>query len=147
MKNDIESEMAMDESMADSRVETFPTLDPETSAVVPVCQRETEETEGGGGKTKAQHDKEVKIEANAYDKDISIVNTCLIEKVNRYETHEFEEVVLDDTTKAIGQRHMEYSMIVLETSAVALSRKSSRVREMKRNRRGPGPKGSRILLA
>ena len=29
----------------------------------------------------------------------------------------------------------------------ALSRKSSRVHEMKRNRQGPGPKGSRILLA
>ena len=28
-----------------------------------------------------------------------------------------------------------------------LSRKSSRVREMKRNRRGPGPEGCRILLA
>ena len=70
-------------------------------------------------KKKTQHDEEVKIEADAYDEDISIVNTCLIEKVNRYETHEFEEVVMDDTTKAIGQMHMEYSMLVLETWAVA----------------------------
>ena len=86
-----------------------------------MCQRETGETEGGGGQTnfKAQHDEEVKIEADAYDEDISIVNTCLIEKVNRYETHEFEEVVMDDTTKAIGQRHMENSMLVLETWAIA----------------------------
>ena len=86
-----------------------------------MCQRETGETEGGDGKTnfKAQHDEEVKIEADAYDEDISIVNTFLIEKVNRYETHEFEEVVMDDTAKAIGQKHMEYSMLVLETWAVA----------------------------
>ena len=70
-----------------------------------MCQRETGETEGGGGKTnfKAQHDEEVKIEADVYDEDISIVNTFLIEKV---ETHEFEEVFMNDTTKAIGQRHM-----------------------------------------
>ena len=92
---------------------------PETSAVAPVCQRETGETEGGGGKIKVQHDEEVKIEADVYDEDICIVNTFLIEKVNRYETHEFEEVVMDDTTKAIGQRHMEYSMLVLETWAGA----------------------------
>ena len=161
-ENDIESEMAMDESTADGHVETFLTPDLETSAVAPLCQRETGETEGGGGKTKAhheeeedrgrkdfptpiletsavaplcqretgeteggggkikvQHDEEVKIEADVYDEDICIVNTFLIEKVNRYETHEFEEVVMDDTTKAIGQRHMEYSMLVLETWAVA----------------------------
>ena len=48
----------MDESMADGRVETFSTLAPETSAVAPVCQRETGDTEGGGGKTKAQHEQE-----------------------------------------------------------------------------------------
>ena len=162
MTNDIESEMAMDESMADGHVETFLTPILETSAVAPLCQRETRETEGGGGKTKAhheaeedrgrkdirtpvletlavapvcqcetgemeggggktktQHDEEVKIEADAYDEDISILNTCLIEKVNRYETHEFEEVVMDDTPKAIGQSHMEYSMLVLETWVVA----------------------------
>ena len=58
MTNDIESEVAMDESTADSRVETFSTLIPETSAVAPVCQRETGETEGGDGKTKAQHEEE-----------------------------------------------------------------------------------------
>ena len=58
MTNNIESEVAMDESTTDSHVETFPTLDPETSAVAPVCQRETGETEGGDGKTKAQHEEE-----------------------------------------------------------------------------------------
>ena len=58
MTNDIESEVAMDESTADSRVETFSTLIPETSAGAPVCQRETGETEGGDGKTKAQHEEE-----------------------------------------------------------------------------------------
>ena len=118
-KKDIKLEVARDESMADGHVETFPTPLLETSAVAPVCQRETGEPEGDSGKTKAQHDEELKIEDDVYDEDISIVNTCLIEKVNRYETHEFEEVVMDDTTKAIGQRHMDYSMLVLETWAVA----------------------------
>ena len=47
MTNDIESEVALDESTADSRVETFSTLVPETSTVVPVCQCETGETKGG----------------------------------------------------------------------------------------------------
>ena len=57
-KKDIKSEVAMDESMADGHVETFPTPVLETSAVVPMCQRETGETKGGGGKTKAQHKEE-----------------------------------------------------------------------------------------
>ena len=43
----------MDESMADDRVETFSTLVPKTSAVAPVCQHETEESDGGSGKMKA----------------------------------------------------------------------------------------------
>ena len=57
-KKDIESEVAMDESMADGRVETFSTLVPETSAVTPVCQRETGEKGGSGRKTKDQHEDE-----------------------------------------------------------------------------------------
>ena len=61
-----------------------------------MCQRETEEMEGDGGKTKAQQHEEVKIEADAYDEEINIVDTCLIEKVNRYETHEFEEMDKDN---------------------------------------------------
>ena len=52
VKTNIESKVAMEASTADSRVETFPTLDPETSAVVPVCQRETREMEGGDGVVK-----------------------------------------------------------------------------------------------
>ena len=95
-KKDIKSEVAMDESMADGHVKTFPTPVLETLAVAPVCQRETGETEGRGGKKTAQHDEEVKIEANAYDEDISIVDTCLCEKVNRYEAHEFEEMDKDN---------------------------------------------------
>ena len=74
----------------------FPTPVLETSAVALVCQRETGETEGGSGKTKAQHNEEVKIEVDAYDEDISIVDTCLCEKVNRYEAHEFEEMDKDN---------------------------------------------------
>ena len=56
MRDDIESKMAMHESTADDHVKTFPTLDLETSAVAPKCQRETGETESDG---------EAKIEANA----------------------------------------------------------------------------------
>ena len=55
-KKGIKSEVVVDESMADGRVETFSTLVLESSAVAPVCKRETGETEGGGGKTKAQHE-------------------------------------------------------------------------------------------
>ena len=33
--------------------------------------------------------------------------------------YDIKEVVIDDTAKAIGQRHMEYSMLALETWAVA----------------------------
>ena len=57
-KKDIKSKVAMDESMADGHVETFPTPVLETSAVAPVCQRETGETKGGGGKTKGRHEEE-----------------------------------------------------------------------------------------
>jgi hypothetical protein len=56
MRKDIESKMAMHESTADDHVKTFPTLDLETSAVAPKCQRETGETESDG---------EAKIEADA----------------------------------------------------------------------------------
>ena len=88
MTNDIESEVAMDESTADSRVETFPTLDPETSAVAPVCQRETGETEGGDGKTKAQH----KEEEDQGRKGIAtpILETSAVVHVHQRETGETE---------------------------------------------------------
>ena len=58
MTNDIESKAVMDELTADSRVETFSTLVPETSAVAPVCQCETGDMESGDGKTKAQDEEE-----------------------------------------------------------------------------------------
>ena len=38
----------------------------------------------------------MKIEADAYDEEINIVDTCLIKQVNRYETHEFEEMEKDN---------------------------------------------------
>ena len=34
----------------------------------------------------------VKVEANAIDEETSIVKACLIEMVNRYQAHEFEEM-------------------------------------------------------
>ena len=98
-KKDIKSKVAMDDSMADDHVKTFPTPVPETSKVVPVCQRETRETEGGGGKTKAQHDEEVKIEVDVYNENISIIDTCIIKKINRYEAHELEEMDNDNDLK------------------------------------------------
>ena len=60
-KNDIESEVAMDESMADGHVETFSTLVPETWADASESKRETQETEGGG--------EEVKAEANTCEEE------------------------------------------------------------------------------
>ena len=57
-KKDIKTEVVMDESMANGRVKIFSTPVLETSAVAPVCQCETRETEGGGGKMKARHEEE-----------------------------------------------------------------------------------------
>ena len=53
-KDDIESEVAMNESMADGRGKTLPTLIPEISAVVFENQRETGEAGGGGKKGKVR---------------------------------------------------------------------------------------------
>ena len=61
--NDIDSEVAMDESTMDSCVKTFSTLVPETSAVALVCQCETGDTEGDGDSTK--------VEADAYEGEIA----------------------------------------------------------------------------
>ena len=72
-KDEIESEVAMNESMTDGRGKTLPTLIPEILAVAFEKQCETRETEGGGEKTKA--------EADAYNGDIA-------EKVDMCETTE-----------------------------------------------------------
>ena len=72
-KDDIESEVAMNESMTDGRGKTLPTLIPEILAVAFEKQCETRETEGGGEKTKA--------EADAYNGEI-------VEKVDMCETKE-----------------------------------------------------------
>ena len=57
--NDIELEVAMDDSMADSRVKTFSTLVLETWAVVFKNQHEIEEAEAA--------DDETNVEADAYE--------------------------------------------------------------------------------
>ena len=57
---------------------------PETSAVAPVCQHETEETEGVG--------EELKVEKNTCDEERRIIEACLIKKVNGYKAHEIEEI-------------------------------------------------------
>ena len=64
-KNDIESEVAMGEVMADGHVETFSTFVPETWVVAPESQRKTQEMEGGS--------KEAKIKVDPCDEDGSII--------------------------------------------------------------------------
>ena len=60
------------------------TLDLETWAIASGNQCRTQETEGGG--------EEAKVEAYACDKEASIIDAFLIEKVNGYEAHEFKEM-------------------------------------------------------
>ena len=118
-KKDIESEMAMDESMVDGCFETFSTLVPETWAVASECQRETQATEGGGEKAK--------VDADTCDKEGSIIEACSIKKVNGCEVNEIQEVAtkndnkevaMDDTVKVVEQRHMESSTPILKNSAI-----------------------------
>jgi hypothetical protein len=89
-KDEIESEVAMDESMADCHIETSPPLIPETPAVAIERQRETEETEGGGEKTK--------VEVDAYNGEIA-------------ENMAMGETMEDDNTE-------DSYPLILETSAV-----------------------------
>ena len=88
MTNDIESEVAMNESTADSRVETFSTLVLETSAVAPVCKCETREMEGSGGKMKAQHEEEEDQRRKGIP--TPIVETSAVLPVHQRETGETE---------------------------------------------------------
>ena len=123
MTNDIESEVAMDESTTDSHVDTFFTLVPETSAVAPMCQRETGETEGGDGKTKAQH----KEEEDRGRKDIPtpILETSAVVHVRQRETGETECVDKkeddrkgDEEDKVNVNERRDSFTLVPETSAV-----------------------------
>ena len=83
--NDVGIEIAMDymAKANDENVWISSTLVLETLEITSLNQCKTQEMETSG--------EEVKIEA-AYDEDISIVETCLIEKVNRYESHEFKDM-------------------------------------------------------
>ena len=93
-KDDIDSKVAVDESMADDHIETSPPLIPETPAVAFERQRETEETEGGEEKTK--------FETNACDKEIA------------------KKMAMCETTK---DGNVEDScQLILETSAVAFEK-------------------------
>ena len=56
--NGIQMEVAMDKSSVINGAEDFSAPVLRTSAVVPVCQRETRETEADGGKRKARHEEE-----------------------------------------------------------------------------------------
>ena len=97
-KKDIESEMTMDESMVDGCFETFSTLVPETWAVASECQRETQATEGGGEKAK--------VDADTCDKDGSIIEACLIKKVNGCEVNEIQEVATKNDNKEVAMDDM-----------------------------------------
>ena len=72
------------------------------------------------------------------------VITTSIEEDNGCEAHEIEEattkndikeVAMDDTAKAVNQRYMEYSMLVLETWAVA-TKSQRETQEMKGGDKG-----------
>ena len=75
----------------DVHVLTSSTLALETMEIASSNRCKTQEMEG--------EVEEVKVKTDAYDEDISIVETCLIEKVNRYEAHEFEEMDNDNDLK------------------------------------------------
>ena len=120
INNDIESEMAMDESMADGHVETFLTPVLETSAVAPLCQRETGEMEGGGGKTKAHHEDEE--DRGRKDFPTPILETSAVAPLCQRETGETEGG--GGKTKAHQEEEEnrgreDFPTPVLETSAVA----------------------------
>ena len=92
-KDEIESEVAMDESMADCHIETSPPLIPETPAVAIERQRETEETEGGGEKTN--------VEADEYDEEIAEKNAK-------------GETTKEGNTEDSCQQYLETSAVVSE---------------------------------
>ena len=108
---------------------------PETWAVAIESQRETQEMEGDSkGKDQdgvrnkmAEQSSEREDDGHVGSVDPKDVITTSIEEDNGCEAHEIEEatwkddikeVVMDDMTKAIEQRHMQ-SMLVPETWAVA----------------------------
>ena len=111
-KNDIQSEMAMDESMVDGHVETFLTLHLETCAIVSENRCKTQETRGDG--------KNQKVETNTCDEERSIIKNFLIEKINGYEAHDFEEIAMENDVKAkmVNGHEEPFPTLVLETWAL-----------------------------
>ena len=89
-ENDVRFEIAMDDTTKanDEHVWTSSTLVLDTLAIASSNRCKTQEMEGDK--------EEVKVEADAYDEEKSIVEACLIEKVNRYAAHEFEEMDKDN---------------------------------------------------
>ena len=112
MKNDIESEVAEDESMADGCVETFSTLVPETWAVASKRQRETQETEGGG--------EEVKAKINTCKEEGRVIEACSIKRINEYKAHESKKIVMknDIKPKRVDDDEETFPTKVLETWAL-----------------------------
>ena len=89
-ENDVRFEIAMDDTTKanDEHVWTSSTLVLDTLAIASSNRCKTQDMEGDK--------EEVKVEADAYDEEKSIVEACLIEKVNRYAAHEFEEMDKDN---------------------------------------------------
>ena len=114
-KNDIKSEMAMDESMADGRVETFSTLVPETWADASESKHETQEMEGGS--------EEVKAKINTCKEERRIIEACSNKRINGYEAYESKEIATKNDIESemamdesMADGHVEtFSTLVPET--------------------------------
>ena len=100
-----------------------PDVAPKTSAVAPVCQRETGETEGGGGKTKAQHEEEE--DRGRKGIPTPVLETSTVVPVHQGETREAECVGRkaedrkgDEEDKMNKHERRDSSTPVPETSTV-----------------------------
>ena len=131
VKDDIRRKVSDDQRKMDSFTHV-----PETWAVATESERETQEMEGdskgkdqdGVRNKEAEQSSEREDDGHVGHVDPKDVITTPIEEDNGCEAHEIEEatskedikeVVMDDTAKAIDERHMEYFVLVPETWVVA----------------------------
>ena len=129
VKDDIRTKVSDDQRKMDSCTHVQKTWEVATKS-----QRETQEMEDGnkGKDQDGVHNKEVEQILERDDDghvghvDLKDVIMTSIEEENGCEAHEIEEaatkkdmkeVAMDDTTKEVDQRHMEYSMLVPETQS------------------------------
>ena len=83
VKDDIKAKVS--EAVNQRQIDSFAHV-PETWTVVTKSQHETQE---GGSE-------ELKVEADACNEDRSIIKAYSIKRVNGYETHEFEEISMEN---------------------------------------------------